>query len=66
VSAYKIRAAADDEQGAASGLPWFAGHGWSEGPDQSRSGAPSGKYERYGRASSTARANEGRASRRCR
>ena len=30
--------------------------------DQSRSGAPSGKNWRYGRASSTARANDGRAS----
>src|SRR3546814_19316895 len=33
---------------------------------QSRSGAPSGKYGRNGRASSTQRANDGRASRRCR
>ncbi|WP_449405654.1 glycoside hydrolase family 2 TIM barrel-domain containing protein [Massilia phosphatilytica] len=33
---------------------------------QSRSGAPSGNRERYGRASSTARANDGRASRRAR
>jgi [ribosomal protein S5]-alanine N-acetyltransferase len=37
---------------------------WTPGRAQSRSGAPSGKYLRKGRASSTARAKEGRASRR--
>lgn len=45
------------------GLPRSA---WSAAAPQSRSGAPSGKNERYGRASSTARANEGRASKRAR
>lgn len=38
---------------------------WVRGP-QSRSGAPSGKYGRYGRASSTQRLKDGRASRRWR